>query len=74
MFKLQSSTQFLQMHYVHSKFDAIHPKVLVVIPQNDNNGEKDKLRAYSLIPCTKTKKVRGNSRMGIGRREEFAYS
>jgi hypothetical protein len=45
-----------------------------VIPQNDNNGEKDKLRAYSLIPCTKTKKVRGNSRMGIGRREEFAYS
>ncbi len=36
MFKLQNSIQFLQMHYVHIKFDAIHPKVLVVIPQNDN--------------------------------------
>jgi hypothetical protein len=65
MFKPQSSTHFLQMHYVHIKFDAIHPKVLVVIPQNDNIGEKDELKAYSLVPCTKTKKVCGNCRMGI---------
>jgi hypothetical protein len=69
MFKPQSSTQFLQMHYVHTKFDAIHPKVLVVIPQNDNNGEKDELKAYFLVPCTKTKKVCGTSRMGVGRRD-----
>jgi hypothetical protein len=72
MFKPQSSTQFLQMHCAHIKFDAIHPKVLVVIPQNDNIGKKDELKAYSLVPCTKTKKVCGNSRMGIGRKDEFA--
>jgi hypothetical protein len=74
MFKPQSSTQFLQMHYVHTKFDAIHPKVLVVLLQNDNNGKKDEQRAYSLVACTKTKKVCGNSRMRVRRRDEFACS
>jgi hypothetical protein len=74
MFKPQSLTRFLQMHYVHTKFDAIHPKVLVVIPQNDNNGEKDKLKTCSLVPRTKTKKVCGNSRMGVGRKDKFACS
>jgi hypothetical protein len=74
MFKPQNSTRFLQMHYVHTKFDAIHPKVLMVIPQNDNNGEKDELRPHSLVPCIKTKKKCGNSRMGVERNYKFACS
>jgi len=37
----------------------------MIIIKNDNNGKKEERRAYSLVPCIRTRRMCGNPKMGL---------